>query len=72
MWLGVHIYTDGLFPDFKKAKTKKEIIEWLRDNGYEEAEIEEGYDQGDGISYELMEVPLNTAFIVNLNAKKTR
>lgn len=71
MWLGVHIYNDGMEPTFKKAKTKKEITEWLiNECDFGSAERNNIWNQGDGISYEMWDMDLNTAWIINLNAQK--
>lgn len=70
MWLGISVYMDGMDTEFKKADTKEEIIDWLRnDLGYDE-EIEGEYEQDDGISYNYTEMFLHTAWIVNLGDKK--
>ena len=69
MWLGILIYNDGMSPTFRKAKTKKEIVEWLENYGFDEG-LEDAVNQGDGISYQVTSIDFHVAYIVNLNAKK--
>lgn len=69
MWLGVYIYTDGMDADFKKARTKKEIVNWFKDMGFTETP-EKALNQDDNITYQMIDEGLNVGYLVNLNAKK--
>ena len=71
MWLGVHIYTDGMDASFIKAKNKSEIVKWFKESGFDVSNIEKGFhDAEDGICHEVLDEGLNMGYIVNLNAKK--
>lgn len=71
MWLGVMVYTDGMDASFKKAKTKKEIMEWFMFHGFDVTAIEEGFfNEEEGIRHEVLDEGLNMGYVVNLNAKK--
>lgn len=69
MWLGMIFTNDGFAPEFKRAKTKKEIVKWLEENGFNEG-FEETIYQEDGISHQITQQEFNTGMVINLKANK--